>query len=67
MGYALLALAWMVAQPPFSSPDEDHHYVRALGASEGQLAGRGRRSPGGRRARAREGCVGPLILQVKGS
>lgn len=40
MGYALLALAWMVAQPPFSSPDEDHHYVRALGASEGQLAGR---------------------------
>lgn len=39
-GYALLALAWMVVQPPFRSPDETHHYVRVLGASGGQLAGR---------------------------
>lgn len=39
-GYVVLVLAWTFAQPPFASPDEDHHYVRALGVAHGQLAGR---------------------------
>jgi hypothetical protein len=39
-GYACLTLAWAVANPPFASPDEGAHYVRALGVGGGELVGR---------------------------
>lgn len=39
-GYALLAIAWAMANPPFLAPDEDAHYRRALGVADGHLVGR---------------------------
>jgi hypothetical protein len=39
-GYACLTLAWALANPPFASPDEAAHYVRALGVGGGELVGR---------------------------
>jgi Predicted membrane protein (DUF2142) len=38
-GYACLLLAWAVGNPPFASPDEPAHYVRAIGVSGGAIAG----------------------------
>ena len=38
-GYALLLAAWVVGNPPFASPDEANHYLRAIGISQGQLVG----------------------------
>ena len=37
--WALLALAWAMANPPFAAPDEAAHYLRALGLSEGRVIG----------------------------
>src|SRR3954454_17843486 len=37
--YGLLGLAWAVTNPPFASPDETQHYLRALGVSQGTLIG----------------------------
>jgi hypothetical protein len=39
-GYGCLTLAWALANPPFASPDEGAHYVRALGVGGGELVGR---------------------------
>jgi hypothetical protein len=39
IGYALLVLAWAVANPPFAAPDEDGHYVRAVGLATGDIRG----------------------------
>jgi hypothetical protein len=38
--WVLLLLAWVVSNPPFAGPDEEAHYVRALGISEGHLIGK---------------------------
>lgn len=38
--YALLAVAWVVGNPPGSAPDEGDHYVRALAVASGDLRGR---------------------------
>ena len=35
--FAVLTLAYMFSTPPGGSPDEDNHYVRALGAGRGEL------------------------------
>ena len=44
--YTLLTLAWVMANPPFSSLDEGAHYARAVGLGGGELIGdRGRYSP----------------------
>lgn len=37
--YVLLVLAWSLGNPPFASPDEAAHYIRAVGLGTGQLAG----------------------------
>lgn len=37
--YAALGTAWLFSDPPFSSPDEEAHYVRAIGVSQGSLVG----------------------------
>ncbi len=37
--YALLVAAWIGGNPPGASPDEQAHYVRALGLASGQLRG----------------------------
>jgi len=39
-GYFLLTLSWALANPPFAAPDEDDHYIRALGLSTGDIRGR---------------------------
>jgi hypothetical protein len=39
VGWSLLALAWVFANPPFAAPDEQDHYVRAVGIAEGHLVG----------------------------
>jgi len=39
LGYALLAIAWMVGNAPFAAPDEEAHYARALGIAQGRLLG----------------------------
>jgi Predicted membrane protein (DUF2142) len=39
IGMILLVVAWIAATPPGSAPDEDAHYVKALGAGGGQLRG----------------------------
>ncbi len=39
LGWTLLALAWVFANPPFAAPDEMDHFVRALGISDGILIG----------------------------
>lgn len=38
-GYFLLLIAWAFANPPFASPDEKDHYVRAVGLAGGELLG----------------------------
>src|SRR5258708_11118343 len=38
-GFLLLALAWVVGNPPGSAPDEPEHYIRALSVGNGQLLG----------------------------
>ena len=38
--WALLLAAWAVGNPPFASPDETDHYIRAVGISEGHLIGK---------------------------
>ena len=38
-GYALLTAAWLIGNPPFASPDESLHYVRALTVARGELVG----------------------------
>lgn len=37
--WALIALAWVFANPPFAAPDEGAHYVRAVGVGSGGLIG----------------------------
>lgn len=37
--FVLLLAAWVGANPPFASPDEPAHYVRALAVASGQLRG----------------------------
>jgi Predicted membrane protein (DUF2142) len=39
VGWALLALAWVIANPPFAAPDEMDHFVRTVGISQGHLVG----------------------------
>ena len=39
IGYALLVVAWAMANPLVAAPDEPVQYVRALGAGYGQWAG----------------------------
>jgi predicted membrane protein DUF2142 len=39
VGWALLAAAWVFANPPFAAPDEMDHFVRTVGIAEGQLIG----------------------------
>jgi hypothetical protein len=39
VGWALLAVAWAFANPPFAAPDEADQYVRAIGISQGHLIG----------------------------
>jgi hypothetical protein len=39
LGWALLAVAWVFANPPFAAPDEMDHFVRAVGIAEGDLIG----------------------------
>ena len=39
-GWALLALAWSIGNPPFAAPDEWAQYLRTLGLSEGHLLGK---------------------------
>ncbi|MEO7803578.1 MAG: DUF2142 domain-containing protein [Actinomycetota bacterium] len=38
-GYALLLVAWTFGNPPFASPDEVAHYLRALDVGEGEIIG----------------------------
>lgn len=38
--YALLALAWVVGNPPGAAPDEGDHYLRAMAVAGGDLRGR---------------------------
>ncbi len=40
LAYLALVVAWVGANPPGAAPDEPAHYVKALGAGAGQLAGR---------------------------
>lgn len=44
--YAALGMAWIVGNPPFASPDEEAHYLRAVGLSTGDLIGDRTRFPG---------------------
>lgn len=37
--WALIAIAWVFANPPFAAPDEGAHYVRAVGVGSGGLIG----------------------------
>ena len=39
IGWSLLALAWVFANPPLAAPDEQDHYVRAVGIAQGHLVG----------------------------
>ena len=39
MGYGLLMLAWLFANPPFESADEAAHYLRTLGVAQGLWVG----------------------------
>jgi hypothetical protein len=39
VGYSLFALTWLVTNPLGAVPDEAAHYIKALGAGEGQLVG----------------------------
>jgi hypothetical protein len=38
-GYGLLLLSWLLSIPPFSSPDEWAHYLRAIGLAQGSWIG----------------------------
>ena len=37
--YAALGLAWAITNAPFAAPDEEAHYVRAIGIGNGSLVG----------------------------
>jgi hypothetical protein len=37
--YAVLAVVWAMANPPFAAPDEAAHYLRAVGIGDGSLLG----------------------------
>ncbi len=39
-GYVALSAAWLAGNPPGAGPDEDAHYVRAAGLSQGEILGR---------------------------
>jgi hypothetical protein len=39
VGWALLAVAWVIANPPFAAPDEMDHFIRTVGISQGHLVG----------------------------
>ena len=39
LAYGIMLLCWGGANPPFASPDEWAHYIRALGAGDGDLIG----------------------------
>ncbi len=39
VAWALIALTWVFANPPFAAPDEAAHYVRAIGIGHGELIG----------------------------
>ena len=39
VGYGLLLLAWVVANPPGSAPDEPAHHVKAVATAHGHLTG----------------------------
>jgi predicted membrane protein DUF2142 len=45
-GWALLLLAWVMGDAPFAAPDEEGHYSRAIGISEGALIGAEAPPPG---------------------
>lgn len=48
LAMTLLLAAWVMSTPPFASPDEASHYLRALSISNGSLVGpRERISPSG--------------------
>ncbi len=38
-GYAVLLLSWAMTNPPFASPDEPAHYLRAIAVGGGSFAG----------------------------
>ena len=38
-GYAVLLLSWAMTDPPFASPDEPAHYLRAIAVGGGSVAG----------------------------
>ena len=40
LAFGVLSAAWAVTTPPFSSPDEWAHYLRALSIAHGQILGR---------------------------
>ncbi|MFI5038665.1 MAG: DUF2142 domain-containing protein [Solirubrobacterales bacterium] len=39
IGWSLLGLAWVFANPPLAAPDEQDHYIRAVGIGQGHLVG----------------------------
>jgi predicted membrane protein DUF2142 len=39
LGWLLLVAAWIGGNPPFAGPDEEWHYLRSLGVSEGVIVG----------------------------
>src|SRR5581483_8079421 len=39
LGYILLTTSWVFSNPPFASPDEPHHYVRAIAMGRGHPLG----------------------------
>jgi hypothetical protein len=40
LGWLLLLAAWIGGNPPFAGADEEWHYLRSLGVSEGELVGK---------------------------
>ena len=40
LSVTLLTIAWIVANPPSAAPDETAHYIKALGAGDGDLVGK---------------------------
>ncbi|MGO9898409.1 MAG: DUF2142 domain-containing protein [Solirubrobacteraceae bacterium] len=40
LGFALLVGAWVMSTAPFAAPDEQSHYVRALGLADGTILGK---------------------------
>jgi hypothetical protein len=44
MALILLTVSWLIANPPSAAPDESSHYIKALGAGSGDLAGQAPRA-----------------------